>query len=128
MVKGKKLTEAEIQAAVVQLMELDGWRAFRTDPVSDKSRGKGFGELGMPDYLLLRYEPLSGRGSILWIEFKAPGNEPEPHQRRWINKERAEGARVWVVDDVADFCDLYLGHARNPQLFLKASTAYRSEK
>ena len=40
---------------MVEYLQLDGWRPIRTDPVSDRARGKGFGELGMPDYLFLRY-------------------------------------------------------------------------
>lgn len=80
-----KISEAHIQQTVTQFMELDGWRHFRTDPVSDRAtvaairtavrrllipktyadlifaaidrciRGKGFGEPGMPDDLFIRY-------------------------------------------------------------------------
>jgi hypothetical protein len=80
--------EAEIQQTCTELLQLDGWRALRTDPTSDaglidqirarvlahpqlaqlrhlilpvlqsSNRGKGFGEPGMPDYLYIRYDSL----------------------------------------------------------------------
>jgi hypothetical protein len=37
----------------------DGWRALKTSPVSRRARGVGFGELGMADYLYIRYCPQS---------------------------------------------------------------------
>src|ERR1035438_8174822 len=47
--------EALIEAECTKLLEEDGWRALRTDPVSDKAKGKGFGEIGMADHLYIRY-------------------------------------------------------------------------
>ena len=86
----KQQVERGIQETCAQVLELDGWRRLRTDPVSDRStvatirarfmatpalapvlklllqilascvRGKGFGELGMADDLFLRYPAPSG--------------------------------------------------------------------
>jgi hypothetical protein len=115
------LTEAHVQETVTSLLEWDGWRPIRTDPVSDRSRGKGFGELGMPDYLYVRYlrgdriefpqhgtavlkEPAA---EVLWIEFKAPGKAAKPHQLAWHEAERARGALVLVVDDIDSFFQWY---------------------
>jgi len=77
--------ERDVQTAVVEFLQLDGWLALRTDPVSDRAtvnairraiavvplppgvrakiygvidkcvRGKGFGAAGMPDYQFRRY-------------------------------------------------------------------------
>jgi hypothetical protein len=120
-----KISEADVQQAVVLMLELDGWRAIRTDPVSDRSRGKGFGEVGMPDYLFIRYgnyqntatwksmeEQRSERfpcadAEVLWIEFKAPGKKPKPHQCNWMVKENARGALIMVCDSVDDFREWY---------------------
>ena len=118
-----KVTEADVQQAVVLMLQLDGWRAIRTDPVSDRARGKGFGEIGMPDYLFIRYrlaEQLRGCGlplpfpfgegeaaEVLWIEFKAPGKKPTPHQQRWHNAEIALGALVNWFDSVDYFRKWY---------------------
>ena len=125
------LTEAHVQQTVTQFLELDGWRAIRTDPVSDRSRGKGFGEVGMPDMLFVRYydsrvdrtEWLEGDGTacisrlyyirqraqaqLLWIELKAPGKAAKPHQLAWHEAERKRGALVLVVDDIDSFRQWY---------------------
>jgi hypothetical protein len=109
-----KISEAHVQKAVVQILELDGWRAIRTDPVSDRSRGTGFGEIGMPDYLFLRYWRMDNLhddtppiGEMLWIEFKAPGKTPSLEQLNWHGKERNRGALVVVVENVDGFIEWY---------------------
>lgn len=126
-----KLSEADVQQAVVQFLELDGWRSIRTDPVSDRARGKGFGEVGMPDYLFVRYEAshfcqtdlppacLIARGAwarVLWIEFKRAGQKPKPHQQAWIDAERTRGALVMVVDDVDAFRHWYFTSGLNRRI------------
>jgi hypothetical protein len=37
--------ETVIEAECCKLLAQDGWRILKTDPVSDRGRGKGFGEL-----------------------------------------------------------------------------------
>lgn len=85
-----------IEAECTKLLEEDGWRALRTDPVSDRGRGKGFGELGMADHLYIRYHyaPLV---SVLWIEFKSASGKPKKHQLDWHAKERARGALTLIA-------------------------------
>jgi hypothetical protein len=119
-----KISEAQVQQAVVQFLEADGWRAIRTDPVSDRSRGKGFGELGMPDYLFLRYAAYAGEDGarlfpnmteamrrseveVVWIEFKRKDEKPTPHQQKWHYRERQRGALGLVVDDIDEFTEWY---------------------
>jgi len=105
--------EADIQKAVVDLLQLDGWRPLRTDPVSDRRRGKGFGEAGMPDYLFLRYRP--GRGcqdeaaiaETLWIEFKSPHGLVSAQQRLWHRIERDRGALTLTIAAVDEFLSWY---------------------
>jgi len=116
------VTEAHVQQTVTEFLELDGWRSIRTDPVSDRARGKGFGELGMPDYLYIRYavyretglpasldDPPTARlwNQLLWIEYKRPGAKPTAHQIAWHKAERARGALVLVVDDIDAFRKWY---------------------
>lgn len=59
-----EISEGEIEGACTEYLELDGWRALKTDPVSNAGRGKGFGEKGMADRLYIRYDtppgPVSG--------------------------------------------------------------------
>lgn len=39
-----------------------------------------------------------GQGRAIWVELKATGKEPEPHQLREHKRMRAMGQRVEVVD------------------------------
>ena len=93
-----KLTEAQIQRQCVDFMALDGWRPLKTDPCSDKARGKGFGEIGMADHLFIRYEispenaRRAGWAQVLWVEFKRPGGIVSEHQMLWHVAERKAGA------------------------------------
>jgi hypothetical protein len=111
-----------IEAECTKLLEQDGWRALRTDPVSDRGRGKGFGELGMADHLYIRYScvaykletvhPGRADSDVLWIEFKSAKGKPAKHQTEWHTKERARGALAWIagVDfpaSVAGFVEHY---------------------
>src|SRR5690242_19783858 len=116
--------EAPIQEEVTRILESDGWRALRTEPVSDRGRGKGFGEIGMPDFLYMRYgagtvEPWKPLGllaegcEILWIEHKRRrGGVVSKDQILWHQKERARGALTLIagVDfdaSVQGFCRWY---------------------
>lgn len=114
------LLEKHVQQTVTQFLEWDGWRAIRTDPVSDRSRGKGFGEVSMPDALFIRYWAGEGgddpnlameceraTASVLWCEFKRPGQKPRKDQLAWHEAERARGALVRVVDDPNQFFEWY---------------------
>ena len=101
-------SEAQIEAECTKLLEEDGWRPLRTDPVSDRGRGKGFGELGMADHLYLRYtftsilapsNQLRRMAEVLWIEFKRPGEKPKKHQVEWHTKERARGAFTLIAGE-----------------------------
>lgn len=110
------ITEAHVQQSVVQFLELDGWRPIRTDPVSDRSRGKGFGEPGMPDYLFIRYKNTppgiswnigAPHAEVFWIEFKRYGQKLKPHQQVWYDVETKRGALVMMVDDIDEFTRWY---------------------
>lgn len=94
-----------IEEECTKILEEDGWRALRTDPVSDRGRGKGFGELGMADHLYIRYWPYGIRGDgsyvptqqVLWIEFKSAKGKPTSKQLEWHTKERARGALTLIA-------------------------------
>lgn len=102
--KAKPLSEAHIQRTCTEFLALDDWRCIRTDPVSDRARGKGFGEVGMADCLYLRYwgslpggAPYGGVGNILWIEWKRPGGKPSNAQTQWHKAERRRGAITLIA-------------------------------
>lgn len=98
-------SEAQLERACTELLALDSWRALRTDPVSRKEWGKGFGERGMPDHLYIRYlfpPPAANAhecAQVLWCEYKSRTGKLRPHQIRWIEAERARGALVWVAGE-----------------------------
>jgi hypothetical protein len=101
--------ESLIEAECTKILEEDGWRALRTDPVSDRSRGKGFGEVGMADHLYIRYRPMAAHpewrvvatvpADVMWIEFKRPGEKAKKHQALWHIKERARGALTLIAGE-----------------------------
>lgn len=112
--KLKRISEASLQSAVTTLLQLDGWRALRTDPVSNRGLGKGFGEIGMADYLYIRYgftelgalldvriqnAQIRHRShcEVLWIEHKAPGAKPSTAQQLWHAGERSRGALALIA-------------------------------
>lgn len=128
-----KLSEADIQKTVVDYLQAEGWRAIRTEHAIERADGgkvrRKVGEVGMPDYLFLRYGPCSGipapvnerlgwcggnsfgatqrADEVLWIEFKAPGKSPTPAQRAWHAAERKLRALVLIVNDVDEFIMWY---------------------
>ena len=108
-----KLLEKHIEAACTQLLAHDGWRSLKTDPVSDRKRGKGFGELGMADRLYIRYGPsprdiqrgftvanwLPEDVELMWIEWKRPGGIVADHQLEWHRLERKRGAMTLIAGE-----------------------------
>lgn len=113
-----RLLERDIERTCSDWLALDGWRMLKTDPVSDRSRGKGFGELGMADCLYLRYcysgeacsasPRLTGAWDAIarvkhtqavWIEWKRPGYKATARQTMWHMSERALGALTWIAGE-----------------------------
>jgi hypothetical protein len=67
------------------------------------------GRRGAPDRLVMLPSELGQRGfeewfwreRTAWVELKAPGVKPEPHQLREHERMRAMGQRVEVIDSLA---------------------------
>ena len=104
--KPPNLSEADIQRTCTELLELDGWRPLRTDPLSRREWGKGFGEKGMADYLYIRYLCHPGQldyghhqAEAMWVEYKSRRGSLKPHQKVWIDAERDRGAFVAVAGE-----------------------------
>lgn len=116
-----KTSEKDLEQACSGLLALDGWRSLKTDPVSRREWGKGFGELGMADRLYIRYgwhstipnPALRHVAEVMWIEWKTTTGRAEQHQIAWHTAERARGALVLLagVDFPATF-DGFLGWYR----------------
>jgi hypothetical protein len=127
----RPLLESQIQQQCAHWLALDGWRALKTDPCSDRGRAKGFGELGMADHLFLRPMeapvelnrraqkigrtqpfpaagmPQAAFGQILWVEFKRPGTSATEHQLTWHFAERVRGFLTAIAG--VDFAPTFEG-------------------
>jgi len=66
------------------------------------------GTRGVPDRILC------GNAQVAFIEYKAPGQQPEGHQRRDHARRREAGLVVYVVDDKVEGERIILHHSRNP--------------
>ncbi|MFN8758687.1 MAG: hypothetical protein ACK5XA_07760 [Tagaea sp.] len=68
---------------------------------------KWIGRRGAPDRVVMlpcRHDaPINGewQARTIWVELKAPGKVPDPHQNREHRRMRAVGQRVEVVDSLA---------------------------
>lgn len=117
-----KLRESDVSKQVKTFLEYHGWRAIRMQVASvARPTGGGFhvGEVGMPDYLFLRYEDsippleqpdydwhpraLPGCCQHLWVETKAPGKKRSAAQEAWAQNEQIRGAVGVVADDYDKF-------------------------
>jgi hypothetical protein len=93
--------EALIQEECCKFLEEDSWRILRTDPVSDRSKGRGFGEIGMGDTLAMRplgHDLYKTACEVLWIEWKTGKRKAGSHQLAWHAKERARGFTTWIAN------------------------------
>ena len=66
---------------------------------------KWIGRNGAPDRVVMH------KGRAFWVELKAPGKEPEPHQLREHARMRAVGQHVIVIDSLSAvdyFVGMYL--------------------
>jgi hypothetical protein len=99
-----KLSERDIERTCTDFLALDGWRALKTDPVSRREWGKGFGEKGMADHIYIRYAlgrrlSILGASETLWIEWKRYGGKVAQHQREWHLLERRRGALTLIAGE-----------------------------
>ncbi len=113
-----KISERHISEAVKGLLEIDGWRVFHMEPLSNVIQKRYSAELGCPDLLALRYaDPARGKSTdVLWLEIKRRGVKPKKHQAEWHAAERAMGAEVWVVDDYDFFRESYVKSGLNRRI------------
>jgi hypothetical protein len=102
------LSEADVQRTCVDFMIAERWEAIRTDPCSDRARGKGFGAKGMADHLFIRYGVGIGTDTVLWVEFKRPAGvdargrryaagKASQTQLGWHALARQAGARTAIA-------------------------------
>ena len=59
---------------------------------------KWIGHRGAPDRLVML--PVWEHDKAVWVELKAPGEKPQPHQVREHKRMRRMGQRVEIVDSI----------------------------
>ena len=122
----------KVQKPVVQFLEIDGWRMFRTELAVQKDRGRVVGEVGQPDYLAIRYwasyrvgavgdigdqQDMLTEAQVMWLEFKrGKGGRISKAQALWHAAERQRGALVLVVSDFDAFRAWYLASGLNRRI------------
>lgn len=146
---GAVLKEHQVEATCTAFLKLDGWRALKTDPVRNREWGKGFGELGMSDFLYVRYrgKPCGEHATaialrlicgpqhveLMWIEWKridrkGIATKAKQHQRDWHAAERALGALTLIagedfVPTIEGFQEYYFASGLNRRLIDQRRTA-----
>ena len=79
--------EAKIEKTVSALARSVGWLAYKWSSPGRKA---------VPDRMYLR------NGEVIFIEFKAPGEEPDPLQIYEHRRIRKQGFKVYVIDNYED--------------------------
>ena len=94
------LTEKQLQAAVIDLARMLGWRVahFRSVPVKRGPHVRwetpvAADGAGFPDLVLCRER-------VVWAELKVGGNKPSSAQQAWLTGLRRAGQETYVWTDV----------------------------
>lgn len=85
------MRESLIERKACQCAKAQGWLVYKF--VSP-------GNSGVPDRLFIR------DGQVVFVEFKATGEQLRPLQQRVIDKMREHGATVYVVDSLEGFINV----------------------
>jgi len=104
--RAPKLLEKDVTSAVKGFLELEDWRVIRLNSGLANFGARGrvrYGEVGMPDFLVIRpvsicrerpFNELNCKA--FFLELKRPGKEPRPDQHEWMDRQRSRGlVCVW---------------------------------
>lgn len=88
------MRESEVEKYLVERVKALGGECRKVEWV---------GRRGAPDRLVMLPPRYAGLANVnpartIWVELKAPGEKPEPHQVREHQRMRALGQRVEVID------------------------------
>lgn len=91
------MTEAELQAAIIDAAHLFGWLAHHVKPArtpDGKYLTRIAGDAGFPDLVLAR------GGVVLFVELKSHTGRVRPEQQAWL--DTLPGSMVWRPQDWTD--------------------------
>ena len=80
------MRERDIEKAFVDAVKRSGGEVRKVQWI---------GRRGAPDRVAM-----FPHGLLIWVELKAPGEKPEPHQEREHSRLRAMGQQVLVFDSI----------------------------
>lgn len=89
-----KVSEKQLQAAIIELAKWEGWLVFHAMPVQNSSgrwRTAVQGDIGFPDLVLAHKE----RG-VMFVELKTTVGRISEYQQLWIDTLKQAGAEVYV--------------------------------
>lgn len=89
-----KVSEKQLQAAIIELAKWEGWMVFHAMPVQNSSgrwRTAVQGDIGFPDLVLAHKE----RG-VMFVELKTSVGRISEYQQLWIDTLKQGGAEVYV--------------------------------
>jgi hypothetical protein len=101
------LPENQVESQVVPFLQSLGWRVYRlgVGGYHDKyGNWVSYGERGAADWMAWR--PVAGWPGwteLLFVECKARGKKPEPHQLKWLDGASASGACATWTDQYEGF-------------------------
>ena len=87
------ITEAELQATILDLAQTFGWRSHHQydSRIAPKGRGgRTMTDKGFPDLVLVK------DGTLLFVEVKKEAGKVSRDQEKWLELLRESGARVEV--------------------------------
>lgn len=94
----KAIRERDIEKALVQrIKELGG----------EVRKVNWIGRRGAPDRVVMTMPDSGGYRCPIWVELKAPGKVPEPHQLREHKRMRAMGQRVVVINSFEGIKEIF---------------------
>ena len=104
----KGMTEAELQASIIDLARMGGWLIHHDRPARTPGAARGWrtaveGHAGYPDLALAR-GGLAPR--VLWLEVKGPGGRLTIEQQAWARVLGSSG------DEALDWATMLAGHGR----------------
>ena len=83
--------EKAIEKQACKWAESNGWLHYKMNVL---------GQRGWPDRVFIK------KGKVLYVEFKAPGKEPNPLQTYRLNSLRMKGVSAFWVSSVLEFTSM----------------------
>jgi hypothetical protein len=116
-----RLSENDVERQITDFLRLRGWHVERMqsgmfqpwwpNKPTDNPRPIRVGRKGMVDWLAVQpHLHKVGKPCVLFIEVKAPGKKPNPHQMKELRERVAQGFLAGWFDSLKGFERFYVQH------------------